>query len=218
MRRPLTALLAAPLLLLGACSGDADVVEVSAPTETAAGEAEADDDGATETAAPAPGDDTTATTAPPAAGATEGDTAAGTADAADDGEVEGGAEGQAAADRAKEFLLALVDADPAACDLMLSFTDTTRPMRDVDEDLELCRQQLPDTMAGAVEAQGLGEEGRSILEAMQITGADVDGDTAVIDQDNYSELFAESMGGSSITLVKVDDEWFVDVDRFLQAP
>lgn len=205
MKRRLMALLAAPALALGACSGDdGDAVEVSDPVGTVT-EADADSE-ADSGAATAEADTTTATA----------DDAASTTQAGD--EVEGGAEGQAAADRAKEFLLALVDADPAACDLMLSFSDADRPMAEVSDDLELCRTQLPDTMAGAVEAQGLGEEGRSILEAMQITGADVQADTAVIDQDNYSALFAESMGEASITLVKIDDQWFIDVDRFLQTP
>lgn len=213
MRRRLFALLAAPAVLLGACSGDdPDTVDVTEPvgTVSAPGPEAGDDAGSATTEPPSGADDGAATTQ---AGA---DDESATTDPG--GDVEGGPDGQAAADRAKEFLLALVDADPAACDLMLSFSDTGRPMVDVADDLELCRTELPDTMAGAVDAQGLGEEGRSILEAMRITGADVSGDTAVIDQDNYSELFAESMGESSITLVKIDDEWFVDVDRFLQNP
>ncbi|WP_130012734.1 hypothetical protein [Serinicoccus sediminis] len=204
MRRPLMALLAAPALLLAACDGGAEVVETSedASTTDAAG-----DDDAAITSAPDPTEEAAA-----------GDDAAVTS-AAPDG-VEGGEEGQAAADRAKEFLLALVDADPAACGFMLSFTDTSRPMEQVPEDLALCEEQLPETMSAAVEAQGLGEEGRDILGAMQITGAEVgaEGETAVIDEDNYSELFAESMGDSTITLVKIDGTWFVDVERFLETP
>lgn len=208
MRRSLMALMAAPALLLGACDDGAEVVE---PTEQAPATADADANGA---------DDAAQTTSP--AGSSDDEAAADdsavTSGAPD--EVEGGEDGQAAADRAKEFLLALVDADPAACTLMLSFTDTTQPMAQVPEDLELCRQQLPETMSAAVEAQGLGEEGRDILGAMQISGAEVnaEGDTAVIDEDNYSELFAESMGDSTMTLVKIDGEWFVDVERFLETP
>lgn len=206
MRRSLMALLAAPALLLGACDDGAEVVE---PTEQAPATAYAN------------GADDAAQTTSPAGSSDDGaaaDDSAVTSVAPD--EVEGGEDGQAAADRAKEFLLALVDADPAACTLMLSFTDTTQPMAQVPEDLELCRQQLPETMSAAVEAQGLGEEGRDILGAMQISGAEVnaEGDTAVIDEDNYSELFAESMGDSTMTLVKIDGEWFVDVERFLETP
>ena len=203
MRRPLMALLAAPALLLAACNGGAEVVEATGDESTT----------------DAAGDDAALTSAAdPTDEAAAGDDAAVTS-AAPDG-VEGGEEGQAAADRAKEFLLALVDADPAACGFMLSFTDTSRPMEQVPEDLALCEEQLPETMSAAVEAQGLGEEGRDILGAMQITGAEVgaEGETAVIDEDNYSELFAESMGDSTITLVKIDGTWFVDVERFLETP
>ncbi|WP_151525685.1 hypothetical protein [Serinicoccus kebangsaanensis] len=195
MRRSLMPLLAAPALLLAACDGGSDVAD-STGEEMSTPAGPTTDDAAGETGAP-----------PDDAAITTGGSG-----------VEGGEEGQAAADRAKEFLLALVDADPAACGHILSFSDTTLPMREVPEDLELCEEQLPETMASAVQAQGLGEEGRDILDAMQIRGADVEGDTAVIDQDNYSELFAESMGDSTITLVRIDGEWFVDVDRFLAEP
>lgn len=160
----------------------------------------------------------TATGAPDAASddaaATSGGPAA--SDEAVAEEVEGGEEGQAAADRAKEFLLAIVDADPEACTMIVSFSDTTRPMRDLRSDLELCQTQLPETMAASVQAQGLTEEGRAILEAMQITGADVDGSTAIVDRDNFSDLFAESMGQAPITLVRIDGEWFVDLSRSFQ--
>ncbi|OLT18414.1 hypothetical protein BJF80_15575 [Serinicoccus sp. CUA-874] len=202
MRRPLTPLLAVPALLLAACDSGPEVIEPTADASQAPA-------GGDDAAVTSGGDDAAASAAP--------DDAAVTSEIPSDG-AEGGEDGQAAADRAKEFLLGLVDADPATCDLMLSFSDPTVPMRDAPEDLELCEAQLPETMSAAVEAQGLGEEGRGILEAMQITGAAVDGDTAVIDEDNYSELFAESMGGSTITLVKIDGDWFVDVDRFLATP
>ncbi|WP_298890891.1 hypothetical protein [uncultured Serinicoccus sp.] len=204
MRRSFMALLAAPALFLTACDGGAEVVEATS---------EGTDDAALTSGAGA-SDGDVATADPDDAG----DDAAVTS-AAPEG-VEGGEAGQAAADRAKEFLLALVDADPAACGLMLSFTDTSRPMAQVPEDLELCEEQLPETMSAAVEAQGLGEEGRDILGAMQLRGAEIsaEGDTALIDEDNYSELFAESMGESTITLVRIDGEWFVDVERFLQTP
>ena len=206
MRRALTALLAAPALLFAACdSADGDVVEATTPAGTAdAGIATPD----TATETPAAPDDAAATTDP-------GDGAAGTIDP---DEVEGGADGQAAADRAKGFLLALVTADPAACEMLLSFTDPEQPMTAIESDLEVCQTQLPATMESTVEAQGLGEEGVAILEAMQIRGADVQGDTAVVDQDNYSPLFADAMGDSTITLHRIDDEWYVDIDAYLATP
>lgn len=207
MRRTLLTLLAVPALALGACSdGDGEVVE---PTTASTPDAPVDvDDEADETEdAPADDDETTDAGDP-----TTDDTASATTAP---GEVEGGEDGQAAADRAKEFLLALVTADAAACSMLLSFTDSERPMTDVPSDLELCETQLPATMESTIEAQGLGEEGVAILEAMTITGADVQGDTAVVDQDNYSPLFAEAMGDSTITLHRIGGEWYVDLDAYL---
>lgn len=190
------------LILTGCEAGSAP--PASTPDRSAATTSPVGDDAA----ASAPIDHAAATTTRP-----------GPAAGAADGDPEGGAQGQAAADRAKEFLLALVDADPAACGLILSFSDTTRPMREVESDLELCEIQLPETMAATVAAQGMTEEERAILEAMQITGADVrEGDpaTAVVDADNYSDLFADSMSGATMILVRLDGEWFVDLDRSFQ--
>lgn len=209
MRRVLAALCAAPLVLLGACSDDASVVDAPEPAVTTPVAGPAGDDGAT--AAPPSDSDADAVTQTEPAG-----NAAVTTTGPD--EVEGGADGQAAADRAKEFLLALVRADEEACTMVLSFSDTERPMADVPSDLELCQEQLPQTMAASVEAQGLGDEGIAILEAMQIRGAEVTGDTAVVDQDNYSPLFAEAMGNSTITLHRIDGEWYVDIDAFMDSP
>lgn len=217
MRRHLLTLIAAPALLLGACSGEeAKVTEASTPVTTPGALRPTDDATVTTqgddapSSAPAPATSAPATSTP----TTDDDQASASAHP----DVEGGAEGQAAADRAKAFLLSLVKADPAACDLLLSFTDPEQPMTAVESDLELCRTQLPETMRSTVEAQGLGEEGVAILEAMQITGAQVDGDVAVIDQDNYSELFAEAMGDSTITLRRLGGEWYVDIDAYLETP
>lgn len=209
MRRTLITLLAAPALLLAGCSGEEPaVVEATSPVTAPDGAATTTgpSDEAAATDAPADGD--SATSAP-------GDEAAGTAGP---DEVEGGAEGQAAADRAKEFLLALVTADADACGMLLSFSDPDQPMTAIESDLELCETQLPATMKATVEAQGLGEEGVGILEAMQITGADVQDDIAVVDKDNYSPLFADAMGDSTITLKKIDGEWYVDIDAYLETP
>lgn len=196
MRSRSMALLIVPALALAACDrGEEDTVDPSAtPTATPSEQ---------QSASP---DDAAASTAP-------GDAAGATSAAPED--VEGGEQGQAAADRAKEFLVAIVGADPAACAMMLSFSDTSRPMADLPEDLELCEEQLPEIMEPAIEAQGLGEEGQEIMQAMRITGAEVDGDLAVIDRDNYSSIFSDMMGESTITLQQVDGEWYVDVDRFL---
>lgn len=208
MRRALLTLLAAPALLLGACSDD------DAPTATT--------DAAPGTPGPtAVNDDAAATADPPVEPADEAQATA-TQDPADaaaapEEEVMGGEEGQAAADRAKEFLMALVTADPEACGMLLSFSDAEVPMREVPSDLELCQTQLPATMEATVDAQGLGEDGIAVLETMQIRGADVQGDTAVVGRDNYSPLFAEAMGDDTITLRRVADVWYVDLDAYLQT-
>lgn len=200
MRRTLTAVVASAALLLTACDGDTadDVTTEDAVAPT--------------TQAPAP-DDHGATTGPADDDAVT-DEAPATQAPVDDG-VMGGEEGQAAADRAKQFLMALVTADPAACELLLSFSDPDQPMTAIASDLELCQTQLPATMEATVEAQGLGQDGIAVLESMQIRGADVQGDLAVVGRDNYSPLFAEAMGDSTITLKRIDGEWYVDLDAYL---
>lgn len=200
MRRTLTALAAGTALLLTACDGDTaqDPDDAVAPT----------------TQAPV-ADDDAGTTSPAPAGDEAVDDDAETTQAPGEDEVMGGEEGQAAANRAKEFLMALVTADPEACELLLSFSDPDRPMAEVPSDLELCQTQLPVTMEATVQAQGLGEDGIAVLESMQIRGADVDGDTAVVGRENYSPLFAEAMGDSTITLHRIGGEWYVDLDAYL---
>lgn len=207
MRRTLTAAVASGALLLAACDSDAD------PDDPTAGNT-ATEVVAPTTQAPPPADSDDATTTAPLDGAPATDEAPATQAPGDD-EVIGDEEGQAAAARAKAFLMALVTADPAACDLLLSFSDPERPMTAVPSDLELCQTQLPATMEATVEAQGLGEDGVAVLESMQIQGADVDEDTAVVGRDNYSPLFAEAMGDSTITLKRIDGEWYVDLDAYL---
>lgn len=212
--RLVPALAAASALLLAACSGDdATIVEATPPATTPAPPGVAATQAPTGTAPPA--DDRSTTAPDDRATATAGDQATATAGL---DQVEGGAEGQAAADRAKAFLVALVTADADACEMLLSFSDPELPMSAVESDLELCRTQLPATMEATVEAQGLDEEGVAILEAMQIRGADVQGDLAVVDRDNYSPLFADAMGDATITLRKIDDKWYVDIDAYLQTP
>ena len=69
-----------------------------------------------------------------------------------------------------------------------------------------------------VGAQGLDEEGAAVLETLQITGADVEGDTAVVDGDNVSPLFADSLGEETITLTRVEGRWYVDLERSFEPP
>ncbi|AXH97224.1 hypothetical protein [Ornithinimicrobium avium] len=202
MRRALTTALAVSALVLAGCSGDEDP---GTTPSTAPGDAPAS------TGAPAP-------TAPTDAVEETSDETSSTADPDAGGEVEGGEEGQAAADVAKEFLLAMVDADPRACDYLLSFTDIERPMTAVKADHEMCVELLPEVLKAETEAQGLDPAAAAALQGLQITGADVDGDTAVVDGDNYAEEFAEPMGRTTITLKQIDGEWYVDLDNSFAAP
>lgn len=199
MRRGLiTATLAAPALLLGACSGSGDdePPTTADPTGTVAEETstEGAEPAVTTEASDDDTDDRSATTADP-----EG--------------VEGGEDGQAAADVAHDFLVAMVAADPAACDYLLSFTDLQKPMSEVESDHEMCVELLPEVLKAQTEAQGLDEESAAALEALQINGADVDGDTAVVDADNYGNEFAAAMGDAEIALKKIDGQWYVDLDN-----
>lgn len=201
MRRALTAAVAVPVLALAGCGGGGEP-STSAPTTAA------------QTGA-------TATEGPDATAQTGAQTAAQTGSPADgDGATAapGGAEGQAAADVAASFLVALAQARPDACDHLLSFTDIERPMTEVRADHDLCVELLPEVISAQAEAQGLDEDTAAALEGLVIEGADVDGDTAVVDGDNYPPDLAESMGDLSVRLKKVDDQWYVDLDNSFAVP
>lgn len=217
MRRALVCTLAVPALILAGCSGsdspETPTTPVAstpapAPEPEDAGETEAPEDSEEATEA-APADDDTATSGP--------DAAATTAVPAD--EVEGGEEGQAAADVAKAFYVAMLDKDAHAdvCDYLLSFSDPEKPMKDHESDYETCQELLPEVLGAELTADGGDEELAGIISAMQIRGADVQGDTAVVDGDNYSDLFAETIGQAPITLRKVGDDWYIDLDHSFQT-
>lgn len=197
MRRATGAAIALTLsaVVLAGCSGD-DPSPTTAPTPapTGVGQSEAPD-GEVQTATAAPG---------------EADGAGSTA-APEDGD--GGADGQAAADVAAAFLVAMVNAEPEACDYLLSFTDLERPMTDVRSDHEMCTELLPEILRAETEAQGLDAEIAAELDGLVIDGADVDGDTAVVDADNYPPDLATSMGDAAMTLKRIDDRWYVDLDN-----
>lgn len=223
MRRAIgaaTALTLSALVLTGCSGDDPSPAPTSAPGGTSASTAGTDgDEGAADGTdggqQSAPGADdgsddgsddesSTATVAP-------GD--AGDAGDAGDGDGEGGADGQAAADVAAAFLVAMVNAEPEACDYLLSFTDLERPMTDVRSDHEMCTELLPEILRAETEAQGLDAEIAAELDGLVIDGADVDGDTAVVDADNYPPDLATSMGDAAMTLKRIDDRWYVDLDN-----
>ena len=207
MRRAFVSALSIPALLLAACDGDADSPTLTgAPAETI-GTTTADPDGDSDEASNTgtPGDTGAPATGSPDDGATQTDSAA---------EVEGGADGQAAADVTKAFYLAVVNADPEACDYLLSFSDPERPMIDIDEDLAMCQEITPPVLASALDVEGIDEEAIAIFEAMSIRGADVndDGSQAIVDADNVSTWFADALSSNPIHLRKIDGSWYVDIN------
>lgn len=209
MRRLLVTTLAVPALLLSACgSDDPEVVEPTSTVEsTPTTEAPADDADETTEAAPTTEAETTTEDSE-----TTTDDAAGTSEEPGAGGAEGGAEGQAAADRAKEWLVAFVNGDEAVCDFMMDL-DSEAPMNASESDHQFCIEYIPSLAADMFPAEVAG-----IIEAMEITGAQVDGDTAVVDRDNFSDMFAEGFGDEVITLQRVDGEWYVDMNESFNAP
>lgn len=197
MRRALTTALVGGALVLAGCSVDAGPGTPTAPGELPASTGVPATDAPTDEDE-APADGAPATAAP--------------------GDADGGEEGQAAADVAKAFLLAMVDADPKACDYLLSFTDVERPMTEVRSDHETCVELLPEVLKAETQSQGLDPEAAAALEGLQITGADVDGDTAVVGADHYADEFAEAMGQTTITLKRIDGDWYVDLDNSFATP
>lgn len=222
MRRALVTALAVPVLLLSACGSDepevedATTSEVEETTEEAPATEEPTEDETTD-AAPtteAPSEDTPTTEAPADDAPTDdseateapGDDGESTETPGTGGEVEGGADGQAAADRTKEWLVAFVNADESVCDMMLDL-ESEGPMADNQTHYDVCVATLP-----AQASAEFTEEQASIFSAVEITGADVQGDTAVVDKDNFSDIFAAGIGDTSFTLKKIDGEWYVDLN------
>ncbi len=202
MRRFLVTTLAVPALLLSACSSDE---EPSVEEPAASASSEPTEDVAEETT-----EDVAAETAEETAEPTE-DIAGATEGPESDGEVEGGAEGQAAAEVTKEFMVALSNADPEICGLLMDFTGSG-PMSASEEDMSLCEEILPTTLEGMIT-----EEQASIIELIEVNGADVQGDTATVDKDNFSELFGEGFGDDAIALQKFEGTWFIDLDNSFQG-
>lgn len=118
-------------------------------------------------------------------------------------------EADIAGERAEEWLVAFVNADPVVCDYVLN-TVRDGAMSDNAAELDLCETIL------IAEAEGtFDEEMATIMSAITISGAEVDpdGDTAVVDHRHVSPLFADALGDSAIHLVLVEDEWLVDLDQ-----
>ncbi|MGC1207406.1 MAG: hypothetical protein WA880_05560 [Ornithinimicrobium sp.] len=199
MRRFLVTTLAVPALLLSACGSDAEP-EVEEPAASASSEPTQD-----------VAEETTEDVVEETAEEPTEDVAEATEEPTSDGEVEGGEDGQAAADVTKQFMVALANADPEICGLLMDFTGSG-PMSASEEDMALCEQILPSTLEGMIT-----EEQASIIELIEVNGADVQGDTATVDKDNFSELFGEGFGDDAIALQKFDDTWYVDLDNSFEG-
>lgn len=211
MRRTLVTALAVPVLLLSACGGDNDPEVVD--TTTNASENTTEDttedtttDAVEETADEAvvteePTDDAVVTEEP-----TEDSAEETTKDEAAGADL-GGADGEAAGDKTKEWLVAFVNGEEEVCDLMLDF-EGEGPMEESKTDYEICLATLPSMASSIFDAETVG-----IIESMEINGASVDGDKAIVGRDNFSALFAKGMGDDVITLKKIDDVWYVDMDK-----
>ncbi|MDQ3527162.1 MAG: hypothetical protein M3424_04630 [Actinomycetota bacterium] len=201
MRRVLVTALAVPVLLLSACGGDDDpeVVEPGTSDTTSEEPAETTTDDAAETT-----DDAQETTEEPdeptddAAGTTGG------------GEGEATGEEQAAADRTKQWLVAFVNGDDEVCDYMLDLT-SEGPMTESQSDMDICVNMIPSLAGDMFDAEMAG-----IIESMEINGATIEGDTAVVGRDNFSEMFGEGIGDQEITLKLIDGEWYVDLNNSFQ--
>ncbi len=214
MRRALVIAVAVPALALSACSSDEENTPADGAGSTSARQAPDDvamtSDTAMTTATSAPGDDMAETTGD-SSDAT-GDTAKATG--GPDEDVEGGADGQAAADVTKEFITALTKADPDMCNFMADLQGAgTGPLKDDEELLEICKKTIPAQTEGEIT-----KEEAAILGVMEISGADVQGDTAKVDKDNFSDLFAAGFGEQTFVLKKYDDEWFVDLGLSQLSP
>ena len=202
MRRVLVTSLAVPVLLLSACGGDdePEVVEPGTSDTTSEEPAETTTEEPEETTT----DDAAETTEEPAEPT---DDAAGTTGG---GEGEATGEEQAAADRTKQWLVALVNGDDEVCDYMLDLT-SEGPMTESQADMDLCVNMIP-SMAGSM----FDAEMAGIIESMEINGATIQGDTAVVGRDNFSEMFGEGIGDQEITLKLIDGEWYVDLNNSFQ--
>lgn len=194
MRRVLVTALAVPVLLLSACGGDDDpeVVEPGTSDTTSEEPAESTTDDAAET-----------TEEPDEPTGDAAETTGG-------GEGQATGEEQAAADRTKQWLVAFVNGDDEVCDYMLDLT-SEGPMTESQSDMDTCVKTIPSLAGNMFDAEMAG-----IIESMEINGATIEGDTAVVGRDNFSEMFGEGIGDQEITLKLIDGEWYVDLQNSFQ--
>lgn len=198
MRRLLPSILTVPVLALTGCSAVADPESDGAEARATGGATAATDDTEVTTSEPATDIETaTSSSKPPAEDA----------DSTASPDAAGGAEGQAAADRAEEFMVALVGAEPEFCRLLVGFNGDA-PMTHSPDELRLCEQNVVPALEGQIS-----EEEAAVIEVIEIDGAAVDGDTARVTALNFGGIFADGFDDADIVLQRFDGQWYVDLQR-----
>ncbi|MCE0485751.1 hypothetical protein [Ornithinimicrobium sediminis] len=198
MRRALVGAVLAPALLLAACGGDEPEVQEPTPDDADRTTVAVQDEAEETTAEPDTAEETE-----------ESDAAAETEEPPAD--AAGGEDGAAAAAVAKEFMVALVNADEELCQLIVDL-DGEGPMADSPDQLQICEEDLVPTLQGL-----MSEDEAAIIEMIEIDGAQVEGDTATVNRDNFSDMFAAGFGDDEIVLQRFDDQWYVDLDNSFQG-
>lgn len=112
-----------------------------------------------------------------------------------------------AAHRAEQWLVAFVRGEEQVCDYMLDLSGEA-PMTASDSDYAICVDMIP-----PLARERFDRETAEVIELVEITGADVEGDRAVITREHFSELFAEGLGDQRIELRRVDGAWYVDLEN-----
>lgn len=197
--------LAVVALALAACNGStSDVSPMESGTDPAPTTSVApvrDQGAATEEAVPARDGALVTETSAPATGD------AGATSTADPEEAAGRTDRQAAADRTEEFLVAVVTADPALCQLVVGLNGDA-PMADSPDQLRLCEEELIPQLQTDVE----GQDAESI-EAIQVEAASIEGDTARVTVDALEAFAAEGFGAADFVLQRFDAQWYVDLGQ-----
>lgn len=212
MRRALVAAIAAPALLLSACGSNDPGPSVDDPSKPVTTSETTSDATVDETTTESTSEETTAeeTTSEETTAEETTSEEATSEETTDEGGGESSEDGQAAADKTEQWLVAFVSGDEKVCDYMLDLS-SEGPMKDNSTDYGICKSMIP-SMAGDM----FDEEMVGIIESMSIDGATVEGDEATVGKDNFSKTFAAGIGDKEIHLKKIDGEWYVDLNTSFQ--
>ncbi len=207
LRRSSTAaLLLAPLLVLGACGDDGSpsVSEPtqSSPTEEAADETETPEETETETETPEETETETETpeeTETETPEETETDT-----EAPETGSTDSAADEEEVATVVETYFDAMGDKDgEAVCELM-SNLDNSGPLADQPSMLEGCAEGVASGFGGLDDAQA------EQMRAVEVSGAEIDGDTAVVRPEHLEGSGVDTAAQVELPLIKIDGTWYID--------